>query len=192
MNPTTQPASHPAEDAGRITLTAFFDTAEAAERARSGLALLGLPRGELHGEAGGSTDNSGGSLLDRLAAFFVSDSDRHVYAEGVRRGGSLLTVSPLSEMQVEAALDVLEEEAIDIDARATAWRAEGWTGPEAGEVLPDGIRGTTRDAPYTNPREGNESAELDETYEGASMLSGAPREAPRTRRARVYRGGETG
>ncbi|TKA94912.1 hypothetical protein FAZ78_19685 [Cereibacter changlensis] len=188
MTPTTQPAPHPAEDAGRITLTAFFDTAEAAERARSGLALLGLP----HGEPGGSTHNSGGSLLDRLAAFFVSDSDRHVYAEGVRRGGSLLTVSQLSEMQVEAALDVLEEEAIDIDARATAWRAEGWTGPQAGEVLPDGVRGTTRDAAYTNPREGNESAELDETYEGASMLSGTSREAPRTRRARVYRGGEVG
>jgi uncharacterized protein (TIGR02271 family) len=65
-----------------------------------------------------------GSLGDWL----LPDEDRHVYAEGLSRGGYLISVNTGDEhyARVMAILD--SEDAIDIDERAESWRAEGWAG----------------------------------------------------------------
>src|SRR5215216_3162731 len=65
---------------------------------------------------------------DSLADLFMPDEDRYTYAEGLRRGGYVLSVN-VTDAQYDKALDILDDEGtIDIDERAQAWRSEGWTG----------------------------------------------------------------
>jgi hypothetical protein len=58
----------------------------------------------------------------------VSTEDAHVYAEGVRRGGTLLSVrvDDGDRGRVESILDRFD--AVDIRAREKAYRDSGWTG----------------------------------------------------------------
>jgi uncharacterized protein (TIGR02271 family) len=59
----------------------------------------------------------------------MPDEDRYTYAEGLNRGGYLVTVTNVPMGLYEQALDILDDEgAIDIDERAESWRSEGWTG----------------------------------------------------------------
>jgi uncharacterized protein (TIGR02271 family) len=58
----------------------------------------------------------------------MPDEDRHTYAEGLRRGGYLVTVST-THANHDRAVQILDAEGtIDIDERAQAWRSEGWKG----------------------------------------------------------------
>ena len=59
---------------------------------------------------------------------FMPEEDRYTYAEGLRRGGYLLSVN-VTDARYEEALDILDDEGtINIDERAETWRKEGWTG----------------------------------------------------------------
>ncbi len=59
---------------------------------------------------------------------FLPDEDRHTYAEGLRRGGYLVSVHA-GDADYERVIDILDDEGtIDIDERSSSWRAEGWTG----------------------------------------------------------------
>ncbi|MPR11832.1 DUF2382 domain-containing protein [Microvirga tunisiensis] len=58
----------------------------------------------------------------------MPDEDRHTYAEGLRRGGYLVSVQA-SDADYERVIDILDDEGtIDIDERSSSWRSEGWTG----------------------------------------------------------------
>ncbi len=58
----------------------------------------------------------------------VPKEDAEYYAEGVRRGGTLVTVNAEDSM-ASTAHDILQRHnAIDIDERSTQWRSGGWTG----------------------------------------------------------------
>jgi uncharacterized protein (TIGR02271 family) len=62
---------------------------------------------------------------------FLPDEDRHVYEEGVRRGGYLLTAD-VDEDEVDEAIRALEaghSAGVDIDERSAQWKSEGWTPP---------------------------------------------------------------
>jgi uncharacterized protein (TIGR02271 family) len=62
-----------------------------------------------------------------LGDFFFPDDDREVYAEGLRRGGYLITVNAATEDQHAKALDILDDEGtIDVDEWSESWKAEGW------------------------------------------------------------------
>jgi uncharacterized protein (TIGR02271 family) len=117
------------------TLTAFFDNRADAENAivqlrELGVSDAGLRLTEGSGEQATVTEpREEKSFFERLGDFFMPDEDRHVYAEGLSRGGYLLTVSGLSAGQQDAALDILESSgAADVDEREASWRAEGWSG----------------------------------------------------------------
>ena len=57
----------------------------------------------------------------------VSESDAHVYAEGVRRGGTLVTVRA-EDSQVGTVERILNaHNAVDTETRAADYRAEGWS-----------------------------------------------------------------
>ena len=57
----------------------------------------------------------------------MPDEDRYTYAEGLRRGGYLLSVN-VTDAQYAKALDILDDEGtIDIDERTQMWRKEGWS-----------------------------------------------------------------
>ena len=66
----------------------------------------------------------------------MPDEDRHTYAEGVKRGGYLLSARVPDGLQ-DAAADILEAcDPIDLDQRSETWRQEGWTGYEASADAP--------------------------------------------------------
>ena len=69
-----------------------------------------------------------GGLAGSLTHVGVSEDDAHAYAEGVRRGGTLVTVKADESLtpQVTSILD--RNGTIDMDERTQTWRDEGWSG----------------------------------------------------------------
>lgn len=102
----------------------------------TGLGLLAIPgvgpvvaAGWLVATAAGAVAGSlAGGLTGALIGAGLSKEDAHVYAEGVRRGGTLLSVrvDDKSRARVESILDNFN--AVDIRAREKAYRDSGWTG----------------------------------------------------------------
>ena len=72
-----------------------------------------------------------GGLAGSLTGAGLSEADAHTYAEGVRRGGTLLTVRA-EEAHETRVMDILEEHgSVDLDERERTWKSEGWTGSAA-------------------------------------------------------------
>jgi uncharacterized protein (TIGR02271 family) len=72
-----------------------------------------------------------GGLTGALIDAGVDENDAHAYAEGIRRGGALVTVRA-SDTEVDQIVDILDDEGtVDFDERETTWRSEGWTGARA-------------------------------------------------------------
>ncbi|WP_331299739.1 hypothetical protein [Methylobacterium oryzae] len=81
-----------------------------------------------------------GGLIGGLTAAGLSADEAETYAEGVRRGGTLVTVRA-DESRAERVLSILDQAgSIDLDQRAEGWRAQGWTGGTIGPAADD--RGT--------------------------------------------------
>ncbi len=77
---------------------------------------------------GAGAGAAAGGLLGALTGAGVSDTDAHVYAEGVRRGGTLLSVH-ITDAQTNAAQveEILAStHAVDIGQRGSDYRAGGW------------------------------------------------------------------
>lgn len=87
-------------------------------------ALTGLAGAGAGAVAGGVT----GGLIGALTDMGVPEETAGYYAEGVRRGGTLVTVRTDDNM-AETARDLMNRHnPIDINERATQWRQAGWTG----------------------------------------------------------------
>ena len=70
-----------------------------------------------------------GGLIGGLTRLGVPEEDAHYYAEGVRRGGILVTVAADDDREVEQAVDILKRHgAVDVEERASEWRKQGWQG----------------------------------------------------------------
>lgn len=69
-----------------------------------------------------------GGLIGALTGAGVDETHAHSYAEGISRGGTLVTVRT-DDSRVAAATEILDREGtVDLNERETAWRNEGWTG----------------------------------------------------------------
>lgn len=118
---------------GSNTITAFFDNRSDADQAVSRLVEAGISRDSIHVIADDSNDTAMSTEEHKgfwasLADLFLPDDDRTVYAEGIRRGGYLLTVSGYPFDLHDRALDILDDEgSIDLDERTKAWESEGWS-----------------------------------------------------------------
>lgn len=80
-----------------------------------------------------------GSLIGALIDLGIEETAAEYYAEGVRRGGTLVTVQVEPE-QTELALALLSHHhPVDLEDRAARWREYGWGGfdPEAGALTID-------------------------------------------------------
>ncbi|WP_423212654.1 YsnF/AvaK domain-containing protein [Paracoccus yeei] len=122
------------------SLSAMFDSRTAADRAVSALKAAGIADVVLTGgenEGYGTRqysveDRSDRGFFESIGDFFFPEEDRYAYAEGLNRGGYLVTVRNIPDHQYETALNILDDEgAVDLDAREAEWRSEGWTGSGA-------------------------------------------------------------
>lgn len=77
--------------------------------------------------AGAAAGGATGGLIGALTQTGVSVDEAHVYIEGVRRGGTLVTarVPEIAQGRVASTLD---KSAINIAERGAAYRKSGWAG----------------------------------------------------------------
>jgi hypothetical protein len=75
---------------------------------------------------GAAVGGAGGGLIGAMVGNGVPEQDAHVYAEGVRRGGTLVTVK-VEEAMVPTAEAILQKHReVDPRSRGQAYRAGGW------------------------------------------------------------------
>ena len=77
--------------------------------------------------AGAAAGAAAGGIIGAFTGAGLSDEDAHVHAEGVRRGGTLVTARVDEEQAATAGRILGESPAVDIAARAKAYRDAGWT-----------------------------------------------------------------
>jgi hypothetical protein len=96
---------------------------------------------------GAATGAVTGGLIAGLVELGVPDSEASFFAEAVRRGGTLVLVNTTDDW-VERVVDVMEAyHPIDVEDRATEWRAGGWTGFDASAApMPESQLAADRDA----------------------------------------------
>ena len=75
---------------------------------------------------GAAVGASGGGVVGALIGAGVNEEHAHVYAEGVRRGGSLITVRA-DEDKAAAVETILSRRAINPEAQGKVYRDGGWT-----------------------------------------------------------------
>ncbi len=68
-----------------------------------------------------------GGLIGGLTKAGVSERDAEYYAEGVRRGGVLVTVRTTENLADKAAGILDDAGAKDVDEKSREWRSSGWT-----------------------------------------------------------------
>jgi len=87
------------------------------------------------------TAGAAGGLIGSLTQHGVSEDEAHAYAEGVRRGGTLVTarVPEADRVRVEAILD---RNAVNLRGRVAMWEKSGWNrfDPNTPPFTPDEIR----------------------------------------------------
>jgi Domain of unknown function (DUF2382) len=91
--------------------------------------------------AGTATGAAAGGIIGALSQAGVSDEDAHVYAEGVRRGGTLV-IARVPEADRSRFEAVLDRSAVDIRQRGTSFRQSGWSrfDPNAAPYTADQVR----------------------------------------------------
>lgn len=77
--------------------------------------------------AGAVLGAAAGGILGALTDLGVPEEEAHYYAEGVRRGGALVSVETDDHMADRAAEIMGRYGAVDIDTRIKQWRQSGWT-----------------------------------------------------------------
>ena len=91
-----------------------------------------------------------GGLIGGLTRLGVPEEDAHYYAEGVRRGGILVTVAADDEREADRAAEILRRHgAVDIDQRGTEWKKQGWKGRFEADASSAPSAETERTVPVT-------------------------------------------
>jgi hypothetical protein len=77
--------------------------------------------------AGAVAGGAAGGLVGSLTSAGVPEQDAHIYAEGVRRGGTLVTARTPDDREAEANGLLKGARSVDISTRRTAYQAKGWS-----------------------------------------------------------------
>jgi len=68
-----------------------------------------------------------GGLVGALVGAGIPEDDANLYAEGIRRGGALVTVQASTDAEADRAADILDRyNVVDIDERGASYRSSGW------------------------------------------------------------------
>ncbi|MYM75579.1 hypothetical protein GTP56_25765 [Duganella sp. FT134W] len=119
------------------TLAAVFETRAEANLAKDELVHNGYDANgiQIHDSgsvAGTARIDDNESILGQVKQMFSGlvgreHADRHVYAEALNRGHTVLSLDTHSLESAERAADIIEDfNPIDIDEHETMWRASGW------------------------------------------------------------------
>jgi uncharacterized protein (TIGR02271 family) len=101
----------------------LFEDPNDAQAVESDLRSAGFSSSNVELHSGNAS-----GVISRLTDAGIPDEDANVYAEGVRRGGSLVTVYTESDDQAYQAADIMNRHNIvDIDRLGQEYRAGGWT-----------------------------------------------------------------
>ena len=130
-------------------ITALFDTRAAAEKAKADVLAAGLSadavtitEGQTAGATGAAAKQDEG-FWGSLKNLFAPEEDRYAYAEGLRRGGFLLTAYT-SEADYGRMIDIIDKDgAVDMHERESAWRSAGWKGYQGSSVAATGTGTST-------------------------------------------------
>lgn len=97
-----------------------------------------IAAGPIAGAIGGlSVGAAAGGIIGVLKDHGVSEDEAEFYAEGVKRGGSLVTVYGVSDDRADEARKILDRAgAIDVEKLADEWRAGGWRGKTPSSARP--------------------------------------------------------
>ena len=78
------------------------------------------------GAVGAAAGAAAGGLLGALVGAGIPEEDANVYAEGIRRGGTLV-MARVEDAQVDDAINVMDRNnVVDIDQRSQEYRSGGW------------------------------------------------------------------
>jgi hypothetical protein len=122
----------------------LFDEQQQAVRAQAALQAIGIPMNQMSlvNQSGAETSRIGEGQEDNwwerfkdMLGFGVHHEDLPYYHEGLRRGGTLLTVQTDESRENEVAGILADYNAVDIDTRAKEWRSAGWS-PDAQMAIP--------------------------------------------------------
>jgi hypothetical protein len=174
---------------GALTIPGIGPVVAAGPLATAISALVGAGAGALAGGAAGG-------LLGALVDAGLPKEQAEFYAEGVRRGGTLLAVSVPNE-RVDQARAILERhDPVDVEERAANWRQQGWTGydpnagPYTGERMAAGAAGmgahSMREEPMGAQRMSTQSSQSMEAGagQGSAAVYSQGQEAGSSERAR--------
>lgn len=91
--------------------------------------------------AGAIVGGAAGGIIGSLTDAGVPEQDAHVYAEGVRRGGTLVTARVEDDLASEAREILRSSASVDIADRRSEYQADGWTAfdPAAGDYSADDV-----------------------------------------------------
>jgi uncharacterized protein (TIGR02271 family) len=90
----------------------------------AGPIIAGLTGGTVGAVAGAAT----GGIVGGLVKTGVPEEEAGMYAEGVRRGGTLVVVHTDENLASQANAIMNRHNPVDIDERSSTWQNEGWTG----------------------------------------------------------------
>jgi hypothetical protein len=130
-----------------------------------------------------------GGLIGGLKSRGVPEDEAHFYAEGLRRGGTLLTVYAENDELAARAVDIMKRHgAVDMEERAAQWKKEGWSGryedrgdaASAARAQPGVAAGTAAGRPAASDREGVAQGTSGQTLapEGSRAMRPAAADAP--------------
>ena len=77
--------------------------------------------------AGAVAGGAAGGLIGAMTESGVPEEHAHVYAEGVRRGGTLVTARVDESLHAEAEAILRQSNVVDPTERRTAYAEQGWT-----------------------------------------------------------------
>jgi hypothetical protein len=77
--------------------------------------------------AGAVVGGATGGIIGALTEEGVPERDAHVYAEGVRRGGALVTARVDDALVAQARAILADSKSVDVNRRRTEYEAAGWT-----------------------------------------------------------------
>lgn len=88
--------------------------------------MVGLAATATGAVAGAVVGGTAGGIIGSLTKEGIDEEDAHVYAEGVRRGSTLVSAK-VDDNEAEVARAIINDNApVDVDARRASYREEGW------------------------------------------------------------------